>query len=219
MKIIDLSMTIKNHWRWNVTQTFRHHFDRGDDFRTSILQIPAHAFTHVDTSLHCQAGGPTLDQLDVFSYSGPATVIDLTFIQPNQEITAEHIRDNAGHVAEGDVILLKTCWDTHYEPDSKEYWTEAPYISDKASIWLNSIKPRVIGFDFPQDYAIKSITRSSFTLEESTAHKHLLCNGVLFVEYLCNMSQISQEKVKFIALPLKLEGFEGGPVRAIAIED
>ena len=212
MNIIDLSMTIKNHWRWDVQHTLRH------DFASSILQIPAHAYTHVDTPLHCNPNGITLEKLGVFAYSGEAAVVDLTFIKANQEITAEHIRKNCDHVREDDIILLKTCWDTHYSPYSKEYWIEAPYISDEAAIFLRKLKPRVIGFDFPQDYAIKDITRKLVTLEESTAHKHLLSNGVLFVEYLCNMKEISQARVEFVALPLKLDDFEGGPARAVAIE-
>jgi len=67
---------------------------------------------------------------------------------------------------------------------------------------------------------LKTIDGSKrLTLAESTAHKHLLYNGVLFSEYLCNLGAVKQNRVNIIALPLKLEGVEGSPVRVVAIED
>jgi kynurenine formamidase len=220
MRVIDLSMTIKNHWRWGVKQTLRHDFERGHDFRASVLEIPAHAFTHVDTPLHVRPGASSVEKYDVFAYSGSAVIIDISFIKPNQEITAAHLQENSQHMVPDDIVIIKTCWDRHYDPNSKEYWSEAPYISDEAAIWLNAQKPRVVAFDFPQDYVIKDVARTTpVTLEESTAHKHLLYNGVLFVEYLCNLSEIKKNRVQLIVLPLKVEGLEGGPVRAVAIEE
>jgi kynurenine formamidase len=56
-------------------------------------------------------------------------------------------------------------------------------------------------------------------LDESTAHKHLLYNGVLFVEYLSNLAAVTAERVNLVVLPLKVEGFEGCPARVVVLED
>ena len=49
-------------------------------------------------------------------------------------------------------------------------------------------------------------------------HQILLAAGIVIVEGLTNLDQLKQEQVTFIALPLKVEGGDGTPVRAIAIE-
>lgn len=55
--------------------------------------------------------------------------------------------------------------------------------------------------------------------EEVTAvHRTLLGAGIVIVEGLANLEALQQERVTFIALPLKLEGGDGSPVWAIAIE-
>jgi arylformamidase len=212
-------MTIKDHWRWPVEQTLHHDFQRGDEFQTSIFRMGAHAFTHVDTPLHCKPGSITLDKVDIDAYSGSASVVDLSFKQANEPITAEDLQKQGKHIKPGDIILLKTCWDQQRNPDSKEYWSESPYVTEDAAVWLREQRPRVVGFDFPQDYPLKLVDqKASLKLEELTTHKHLLYHHILHIEYLCNMSEISSDRVELICLPLKLEGFEGGPARVVAIE-
>ncbi len=220
MKMIDLSMTIRPHWRWPVETKLRHDFGKAD-FRSSMAQLPAHAYTHVDTPLHCVPGGTPLEKLPVDAYSGSAAVVDLSaVVRPNEGISARAIEERGGHIRPNDIIVLKTCWDAHYSPYSEEYWREAPFVTDEAALWLKSKNPRVVAFDFPQDSATKDVKRKTpVTLEESTTHKHLLVHGVLFVEYMMNLGQVTGPRITLIALPLKIEGFEGCPARVVAIED
>ncbi|MDQ0218074.1 cyclase family protein [Peribacillus cavernae] len=216
---IDLSMTIKNHWRWKIDQELHHDFEQGDDFRTSIFKMGAHAFTHVDTPLHCKPDSITLGEIEVDAYSGSAAVVNISYKKADQPITVEDLLENGKHIQDNDIIILKTCWDDYYSPYSKEYWTESPYVTEGAAKWLRDKKPRVVGFDFPQDYNLKLVNQgSNWKLEELTSHEYLLNNDILHIEYMCNMSKIKKDRIELICLPLKLEGFEGGPARVIAIE-
>jgi len=52
-----------------------------------------------------------------------------------------------------------------------------------------------------------------------SVHQALLGAGIVVVEGLANLEALQQDEVTFIALPLKLEGGDGSPVRAIAVED
>ena len=54
--------------------------------------------------------------------------------------------------------------------------------------------------------------------ELTEVHQTLFRGGVVIVEGLANLDQITQPEVEFIALPLKISGGDGCPVRAIAIE-
>jgi kynurenine formamidase len=57
-------------------------------------------------------------------------------------------------------------------------------------------------------------------IEELTAtHRILFEGGVIVVEGLANLTSLSKPRVTFIALPLKVAGGDGAPVRAVAIEE
>jgi D-apiose dehydrogenase len=43
--------------------------------------------------------------------------------------------------------------------------------------------------------------------------------GIGVIEYLVNLDQLGRDRVRFAALPLKLDGGDGAPARAIAILD
>ena len=65
---------------------------------------------------------------------------------------------------------------------------------------------QLIGIDTPSvDYS------------PNDAHFVLLGHEVLIVENLTNLDQIGQPHFRFVALPLKITGRDGSPVRAIAI--
>lgn len=216
--MIDLTMTVKEHWRWKVKHQIIQDFQKGNDFRSSFLSMSAHAFTHVDSPLHCKENGVAIDNLEADAYSGKAAIIDLSYKKENEEITVEDLKKSSRMKLEEKIILLKTCWDTHYDPSTREFWTKSPYLSEDAALWLKNQHPKVVGFDFPQDYPLKLIDNGSdFKLKEMVTHQHLLSEGILLIEYLCNMSKINTEYVQLICLPLKLEGFEGAPARVVAI--
>ena len=49
-------------------------------------------------------------------------------------------------------------------------------------------------------------------------YQTLLAGEIVIVESLANLRNLQEKKVFFIALPLKIEGRDGSPVRAVAIE-
>jgi kynurenine formamidase len=55
--------------------------------------------------------------------------------------------------------------------------------------------------------------------ELTRIHVLLLGGGVTIVEGLANLDRLTQPKVLFGAMPLKIEGGDGCPCRAFAIED
>ena len=95
MKLIDLSFPIQQHWRWGYDRVLKNTLEAGDDFRTSVMTLPAHAFTHVDTLLHCKPGGaPAIDELPVDNYCGTASIIDLSYVEADHKITVEDLEVN-----------------------------------------------------------------------------------------------------------------------------
>ena len=55
--------------------------------------------------------------------------------------------------------------------------------------------------------------------EECTTHYIFFPAGITVIEYLTDLDQIGVPRCRFLALPLKIEGADGSPVRAIAFVD
>jgi kynurenine formamidase len=55
--------------------------------------------------------------------------------------------------------------------------------------------------------------------EDHTTHYAFFPAGITVIEYLTNLDQIGASRCRFVALPLRIEGADGSPVRAVAFVD
>lgn len=219
MRLIDLSLTIQPHWRWAIEQKQILAHSADDPYQVTTVNLPMHAFTHVDTPLHIIPGRISIDAVPLEDLAGPAAVLDLSYVKANQEIERGDLEKVGSHIQKGDIVLLKTAWDQTHNPMSREYWSEAPYVGEGAAIWLANHAIKAVGFDFPQDYVIREIPQRHPRPEEMPTHHHILGKGIYLIEYLCNLHQIEKERITFFALPLKVHNAEGAPTRALAMVD
>ena len=217
MKLIDLSMTVQTHWRWPVKLELLQSHKQGTGFQTSAMNLSMHSFTHVDTPLHVSPDRITIELVPLDQLAGTAAVLHLENTGPNQAVTEEAVKKAGGHIRPGDIVLLKTGWDLQRDYNTREFWTEAPYVDEKAAVWLGEQKIKAVGFDFPQDYHIREIPARHPRVEELTTHSIILRRGIYLIEYLCNVHQIKVDRVDIFALPLKIAGAEGAPARVVAV--
>jgi kynurenine formamidase len=165
----------------------------------------------MDAPYHYIAQGETLDNVVLEKCIGPAQVIDLDFVGPRDSIRVEHLMPYAEKIGRGARLLLKTGWSTRV--DTPEYRDQLPGISLPLAEWLAEREIALLGVETP---AVAEINNKEALV---TVHQALLRAGIVIVEGLANLDALQQEEVTFIALPLKLEGGDGSPVRAIAIEE
>lgn len=217
MKIIDLTMNVQNHWRWPLNLEYLKSHSKGDEFQTSVLKISLHAFTHIDTPLHIVSEMITIDKVPLESLVGPASIINLENVAPNQPITEEMIEKAGRHIEDGDIVILKTNWEKQRGYTTREFWTESPYLEEGAAVWLANKKIKAVGFDFPQDFSIREIPQRHPRVAELPTHNTILRKGVYLIEYLCNLDEITEKRVQIFALPFKIVGAEASPARVIAI--
>ncbi len=221
MRIIDLTMPIiTDHVRWAAEKTIKGDVTKGDLFQVTSVKISCHSFTHVDARRHYFADGKTIEETPLDAVVGDAAVIELMDIKPNEAITPERLAARFTHVRAHDKILFKTGWAEQRSFRSKEFWTESPYLTRDAALYLRDRAVTTIAYDFPQDYCIRLLLHGEQRpIEEHVTHDILLRAGVHMIEYLINTTAIIKARVLLSAAPIKIPGADGAPARVYAIED
>ncbi|MBN1991511.1 MAG: cyclase family protein [Anaerolineae bacterium] len=210
-RIVDLSLTFQPNMRGVVIEPVRT-FAK-DKLNTNNLQLYSHAGTHMDAPLHFVDRGRTMAHLDLSKCIGPALVIDLSAKTANSFITVEDLAPYACRIGPDARLLLRTDWDQHANQD--DYRTDMPRISAGLARWLVDRQIVLLGLETPSVASLRPENKA----ELIEVHQILLRAEVVIVESLANLRQLQQEVVYFIALPLKIAGGDGSPVRAIALED
>ena len=207
--IVDLTLTMRPSMRgveFEVNSTID-----GKGWNTTLLHLYSHAGTHLDAPCHFIEQGVALEDVSLEKCVGPAQVIDLSFVKPRELITVEHLSPYADKIGPGARLLLKTGWSARV--GSPEYRNQLPRVSLPLAEWLARRNIALLGVEPP------SVVDVNSKEELTSVHRVLLEAGIVIVEGLANLDALQGDEVTFIALPLKLEGGDGSPVRAIAIEN
>ena len=181
-----------------------------DGVDVSEIFMSAHTGTHFDAPKHFVGTGQTVDQVSWESFIGEAVVLDLTRLEPKHEISRKDLEPFAAKIRPKDIVLLHTGSDKWL--NKPEYATHYPYIGASAARWLVEKKVSAVGVDF---LAVDALSKEPLSLD---AHTTLLGAGIGIVECLANLREIQSERSLFIAAPLKIEGGDASPVRALTIE-
>ena len=215
-KCIDLTVPFDGKFRFPIESDLIRSFEK-DGRQTTRYRISVHAYTHIDAPLHIFPNGKSIDAFPVDYFIGEAALLDIPKGK-DEPITAKDMALAGKHAKNGDIIIIRTGW-------LEKMWGKAecddsPYLTEEAADWLVKLKARMACYDFSIDYIEHEFYRKGFAkTEDFVIHHILLQNEVLNLENLTNLSQISRPRVKLVALPISLTGFEGAPCRAVAIED
>lgn len=208
-RLIDLTLPLRPGQRGVACEPART-LER-DGWNAATWHLYSHAGTHMDAQLHFGAGPETIDTKPLAQCVGPAWVVNLTPTVPRALLTVADLGPVTARFAPGDSLLLRTDWHRHVE-NTALYRDALPRISEELAAWCVASRVRLLGVEPP------SIADVNILPEVTRIHQILLGGGVTIVEGLAHLDQLSQEKVLLLALPLKLAGGDGAPVRAIAIE-
>jgi len=187
----------------------------GDAVNFQAMLISEHTGTNVDAPKHVLDEGETIDQLPIDAFLGPSVVLDLRHLESLDDITPQIIQEAeaklTSEIQPGDIVLLMTKYDElHWEPYPKGYakLRNRPALTPDAADYLVQKRIKAIGVDTVSP----DVSGSPLPV-----HQILLSHGVLIIEALSNLDQIPEGRCLFVALPLKIHGGSGSPVRAVAI--
>jgi kynurenine formamidase len=206
--VIDLSLPIDGTMRG---VTIRPAATIGiEGWNATTLSLYSHCGTHMDAPRHFVADASTIDRQDLSICCGQALVIDLTPVLPRELLTIERLGRWTDRIRCGDRLLLRTDW--YHRHGSDSYRNELPRVSRELAEWLVERGVALIGVEPPSVADVNDLE------ELAAVHQTLFRGGVVIVEGLAHLDSITSDFVELFALPLKIVGGDGSPVRAIAIE-
>ena len=169
------------------------------------LTMSSHIGTHVDAPNHFLKDGKTIDQVALSKFVGNATVIDLSHKKEGSIIDVEDLAPYESYFKKDAKVLLRTDWGQKYGEDI--YFSQFPRMTIAAAKWIAEKKIDLLGLETP----------SVNPMDYARIHQDLLREEIVILEGLVNLKKIPCEEFELIALPLKIEGGDGSPVRAIAM--
>jgi kynurenine formamidase len=208
-RIVDLTLPLRGGMRG--VEIEKRHTVEVDGWNTRTLHLYSHCGTHMDAPLHFAAGNGTIDRIPLSRCLRPAWVVDLAGIEPRTLITLDQLGPIARRVQPGECLLLKTLW-SRYAEQPEMYRDGLPRLSEELARWCVQRRVGLVGVEPPSVADVHN--REEITL----IHRTLLAGDVIIVEGLANLDQLQEERVLFGAMPLKIDGGDGSPCRAFALE-
>ncbi len=164
------------------------------------LSCSVHNGTHLDAPFHYNSRGLTTDQLDLSLYVGPARVIDARG-HPTFTPALFHGLTDADLAAVPRILFRTDAWS-----DLTTFPTVWPLLDRALPAWLAARGVKLIGLDLP---SVDELNNKDMAIH------HLLDDaGILIIESL-DLRDVEAGVYELIALPLKLRGGDGSPIRAI----
>ncbi len=230
---IDLTHTFgEDTIYWPTAQGFKlepefHGLQPGGYFYASNrYRASEHGGTHIDAPIHFAEDHKTVDQLPIDQLTGAAIVVDVSpraATDVDYQVRVADFEDwesKHGRIPENCIVLLHTGFARHW-PDAMKYLgtpekgPEAvaklhfPGLHPDAATWLTKERSiKAIGLD------TASIDYGQSKLFES--HRILFAANLPAFENVAALDQLPATGAFVIALPMKIKGGSGGPLRIIA---
>ncbi|MDF9798260.1 kynurenine formamidase [Catalinimonas alkaloidigena] len=201
--------------------------DKGYYYTANSFCGAEHGGTHLDAPIHFAEGQQAVDAIPLENLIGSGVIVDVqdsAGTNPDYQVSVDDFEaweTRQGQLPEGSIVFLRTGYG-QYWPDRMQYMgtdergAEAveklhfPGLHPEAANWLiENRNIKAIGIDTP------SIDFGQSTHFET--HQALFQANIPAFENLANLEQLAFQGFTVIALPMKIGGGSGAPLRVIAI--
>jgi kynurenine formamidase len=183
-----------------------------------------HGGTHMDAPIHFAEGRLTADRVPLAGLIGPAAVVDVSdradadYLVSVNDLQAWEGRH--GELPNGGILLLETGWGSRYGDRTAYLGTDLtgpaavpqlhfPGLDPEAARWLVAERGVVaVGIDTP------SIDRGQSATFD--CHRILYAENIVGFENVANLDLLPEAGSYVVALPMKIEGGSGAPLRIVA---
>jgi len=192
-------------------------------YAANSMCAPEHGGTHLDSPIHFAEGKSTTEAIPLSRLIAPAVVIDIgeaAKASPDAMLEPQHIEafeKQHGAIAAGTIVMVRTGWSSRW-PDRKAYMGDDkpndasnlhfPGISEAGARALAKRRIAAVGIDTA---SIDHGPSKNFI-----AHQVLMGADIPAFENVTALDQLPPRGAVVIALPMKITGGSGGPLRIAA---
>ena len=186
-----------------------------------------HSGTHLDAPIHFSEGKHTTDQIPLERLVGPAVVVDVSEAAVSDADYLVSVNDleawesTHGRIPDQSILLVRTGWGARW-PDRESYLGTGlagekavselhfPGIDPDAARWLAENRNiDAIGIDTASiDYGQSSLFET---------HRILLAENIPAFENVASLDRLPETGAFIVALPMKIGGGTGGPLRIVGV--
>lgn len=194
--------------------------DKGYYYSAYKFSAPEHGGTHLDSPKHFAEGRKGVDEIPVNQLIAPAVKIDVSAkAAQNRDhlISAEDLttwESQNGKIPDGSIVLFQTGYGKFWGDRAKYMGAEGdqkhfPGLSQDAAKWLlqnrkiNAVGIDTASIDFGQSQTFDT-------------HVVLMSENIPAFENVANLEKIPTKGAQIIALPMKIKGGSGAPLRIVA---
>jgi len=223
-RVVDLSQTLEEHIPHYPTHSKYFHnlwgsYWHGNRALSYQITMNEHNGTHVDAPAHFISDSKpyahvTIENVPLTALMGRGARIDCQGMKEGDYVVKSFLTDweaRHGTLEAGDIVTFNFGWSAYWalRPNEHRYLTDWPGVSMEAAEYLIAKSVAAIGVDTlsPDPPA---------ALAGKPIHPVVLEKQVLIIENLTNLEQIP-DFFLFLALPLKIRGGSGSPIRAVAV--
>ncbi len=201
--------------------------EKGYYYSANKFSSPEHGGTHIDAPIHFNKEGKTIEQIQLTQLIAEGIVINVSehaLQNPDYQISVDDFtswESSFGKIPDNSIILLNTGYGKFW-PNRIQYMgtdkvgadavneLHFPGLHPDAAKWLiENRKINAIGLDTPSiDFG-----QSKFF----ECHRILCNNDILAFENVSNLNKLPTTGIFVIALPMKIQGGSGAPLRIVAL--
>jgi len=194
-------------------------------YASNVFCAPEHGGTHLDAPIHFAEGGETADAVPLSRLIAPIVLIDVSkqvAADADYRLSVEDVAkwERAhGIIPEGVAVLLRTDWSSRWPDRKSTFGDDAPgrtdrlhfpaYGKEAAELLVRARKVAALGLDTP------SLDHGPST--DFPAHRIAAGANVPGLENLTGLDQLPPTGAWLVALPMKIAGGSGGPLRVVAL--
>ncbi|MBP1776280.1 MAG: putative metal-dependent hydrolase [candidate division NC10 bacterium] len=193
-------------------------------FNTRLLIMEDHTGTHVDATLHFYDGehrsprGKSIAEMPLEKLIGDAVLIDVSAKDRGEPVTRSLLEARAAEqgveIRRGDIVLVRF-WPKPWGEPMGEF-LDARGLELDACEWLLEKGVKAVGVDHAN---LEGKLAKEFGNFDAPGHILFLhpAREIPIMENLVNLDRIGRSRFRFAALPLKMHGATGSPIRAVAM--
>ena len=210
---------------FQLTELAYGHTEAGYFYASYSFASAEHGGTHLDAPIHFAEGRRAAHEIPLSNLITTASVVDVTAgadADPDYLLSVDDLvawEAEHGQIADGTALLIRTGWSSRWGDRTAYLGTDLtgpeavpelhfPGIGTDAAQWLvDNRNIGAIGIDTPSiDYGQSSDYRS---------HVILYSDNIVGFENLTNLDRLPATGAGIVALPMKIEGGSGGPLRIV----